>query len=160
MVPSVTMHTCSIAAHTASHHGAGPTSTDLLLQVSTPKVHHMRERQARARRGAVPFTPTAPATYTQHEAASSGGPAFGRPASKSAISGQRLRCSQAKRPMSVLEQKDMYRTHTGQRLQAGPGGLCSGKAAGSRGKQQLFTRIIQSRDSQACLDHPCSVGPG
>lgn len=34
------------------------------------------------------------------------------------------------------------------------------KLAGSRGKQQLFTRIIQSRDSQACLDHPCSVGPG
>eukprot|EP00891_Asterochloris_glomerata_P009095 jgi/Astpho2/9095/Aster-02749 len=55
-------------------------------QVSTPKVHHMRERQARARRGAVLFTPTAPGTYTQHEAASSGGPAFGRPASKSAVS--------------------------------------------------------------------------
>ena len=61
----------------------------------------MREVQAHTRRGAVPFTPTAPGTYTQHEAASSGGPVFGRPASKSAVSGQRLRCSHAKCPCSV-----------------------------------------------------------
>ena len=76
-------------------------SRHLLLQAAPQKVHLVREVQAHTRRGAVPFTPTAPGTYTQHEAASSGGPVFGRPAGKSAASGQRLGCSHAQLPCSV-----------------------------------------------------------